>query len=78
MRQKFNLTQMDVDEVADKAVGLSDWLAQKTLTIACKNPIPLEVTVVASIAVTTGILVLMDGATPAGGCWGMSSGCKIG
>jgi hypothetical protein len=78
MRQKFDLTQTELDEAADKAVGLSDWLSQKTFALACKTPIPLEVTIVASVTMATGFLALMDGAVPAGGCWGINSGCKIG
>jgi hypothetical protein len=78
MRQKFDLTQTELDEAADKAVGLSDWLNQKAFALSTKTPIPLEVTIVASVTLTTGFLALMDGATPAGGCWGYTSGCKIG
>ena len=41
MRQKFNLNQTELDEAANKAVGLSAWLSQKTFALARKTPIPL-------------------------------------
>jgi hypothetical protein len=78
MRQKFDLTQAELEETAEKAVTLQNWLQEKSLRIVCRTPIPLEATLVTSVVIATGALVLMDGELPAGFCWGGFDGCKIG
>jgi hypothetical protein len=77
MKQKINLTQQQLDEIATKATKLSDWLEDKSLSLACRTAVPPQMTIVGAYVVAAGMLVMMDGAIPDGGCWATKSGCFI-
>ena len=74
MRQRINLSQAKLDELAEKTDELSDWLEEKTLQIASHIVIPPGVAVVGSILVVAGLTLFMDEAIPDGVCW---SGCQL-
>jgi hypothetical protein len=76
MPQRINLTQTDLNEIAAKATQLDSWLEEKALFIAARVAIPSEMTIAASVFIAAGVLVLMDGALPDGGCWSGKGGCS--
>lgn len=78
MRQQMNMTHRELENVAAKATRLSDWLEDKTFQIACRGPIPANMTVVKSALMLSGALVMMDGALPDVTCWGGDGGNCIG
>jgi hypothetical protein len=73
MRQPINFTQSEVDEIAIKATGLSEWLEEKASSAASRIVIPPSLTTVASSVTVTGLLILLDKAMPTTQCWG--GGC---
>jgi hypothetical protein len=64
MRRRIDFTQTELDEIAKKASQLSDWLEEKTIAVTSQVLIPTRLTVVASLIVAGGAVVLLDGATP--------------
>ena len=74
MRRQMNMTHRELENVAEKATRLSDWLEDKTFQIACRAPIPSSMTLVKSVVMLSGALVMMDGGLPDGICWGGSAG----
>jgi hypothetical protein len=69
MRQPINFTQTDLDELAEQAAGLSDWIEEKEIFIASNATIPQKLTTVTSYITVSGFLVLLDKAAPATTCW---------
>lgn len=74
MRQPINFTQTELDELAEKSTGLSDWLEEKAFSVATHVVIPPAVTAVGSILVIASIALVVDGAIPDSVCW---SGCTL-
>ncbi|HIP72288.1 MAG TPA: hypothetical protein EYH05_12940 [Anaerolineae bacterium] len=75
MRQPINFTQTDLDEFAEKATGLSDWLEEETRSGARRVTIPPKLTTVTSFVITSGLLMFLDGRVPTSYCWG--GGCAL-
>jgi hypothetical protein len=73
MRQPINLEQTELDELAERADGLSDWLEEKAMHIATRIVIPSELAAVGSIIMATGLVLLVDDAIPDSICW---AGCS--
>jgi hypothetical protein len=74
----MNMTHRELEDVAAEATRLSDWLEDKTFQLACRAPIPANMTVVKSAIMLSGALVMMDGALPDNICWGGDLGnCAV-
>lgn len=74
MRQPINLDQTELDELAEKADGLSNWLEEKAMHIATRVVIPPELAAVGSMIVGAGLMLLVDDAIPDSMCWGGCNG----
>jgi hypothetical protein len=72
MRQPINLNQAELDELAQKAEELSDWLEDQAFQVVTRLPVPSGLVSVGSIIAVTGIAVILDGAVPDSVCW---AGC---
>ncbi|MCA9945951.1 MAG: hypothetical protein KC449_20855 [Anaerolineales bacterium] len=65
MRHPIDVNQTELEEIAEQATELSSWLEEVTDSAI----IPQKLTAVATFVLYSGLLILMDNATPASSCW---------
>lgn len=74
MRQPINFTKTKLDELADKAVELHDWLEKNATEAVNGITIPPQVVTVTSVVVVVGLTLIVDQAIPDSTCW---AGCRF-
>jgi len=75
VQQKINLTQSDLDELANQAASLGNWLQREEANTCTDTAIPYKLTTVTSYILFSGLLVMLDKTPPASTCW--MGGCFL-
>lgn len=78
MRQTFEFTNEELDEVAENATALMAWLEEDAPTLEVTERrirIPSHLALVTTTIMASGLPLLLGPVLPGVACWGGSGGC---
>lgn len=80
MRRAIGFEQVEIEQFADKAADLCQWLEQQSSEVDGRDgrirlTIPPRLTAIAAILVVYGAPIILEGGSAQGLCWG--SDCHV-
>ena len=78
MTSKLNITDKEIERLAQSATDLTYWIGQKMTVLQTQaQKLPPELTTLGSLAVGVGLVVMLDNSIPEGGCWDYGNGSCV-